>query len=178
MTFRRVIAVTVFVVIAGCSTGTESLTTQKIWRKVQAPVVTDSTDEVVVTNSRIADGTYWTWIERVLGTESIVFHVARVRMGATCEAWAKENGMQEGCMDDYAVDQNETALVDISETARVTVAFQESPGTSYEINTSLLKMLMAGTATSPISKYHWVPFPFISRIKNNTVVDAQQMWVP
>ncbi|MFZ4113210.1 MAG: hypothetical protein ACOYKG_08530 [Ilumatobacteraceae bacterium] len=178
MTFRRVVAVTVFVVIAGCSTGTESLTTQKFWRKVQAPVVTDSTDEVVVTNSRIADGTYWTWVERVLGTESIVFHVARVRMGATCEAWAKENGMQEGCMDDYAVDQNETALVDISETARVTVAFQDGPGTSYEINTSLLKMLMAGTATSPISKYHWVPFPFISRIKNNTVVEAQQMWVP
>jgi hypothetical protein len=178
MTFRRVIAVTVFVVIAGCSTGTESLTTQKIWRKVQAPVVTDSTDEVVVTNSRIADGTYWTWVERVLGTESIVFHVARVRMGATCEAWAKENGMQEGCMDDYAVDQNETALVDISETARVTVAFQESPGTSYEINTSVLKKLIAGVATSPIAQYNWVAFPFISRIKNNTVVDAQQMWVP
>jgi hypothetical protein len=178
MTFRRVIAVTVFVVIAGCSTGTESLTTQKIWRKVQAPVVTDSTDEVVVTNSRIADGTYWTWVERVLGTESIVFHVARVRMGAICEAWAKENGMQEGCMDDYAVDQNETALVDISETARVTVAFQESPGTSYEINTSVLKKLIAGVATSPIAQYHWVAFPFISRIKNNTVVDAQQMWVP
>jgi hypothetical protein len=177
MTFRRVIAVTVFVVIAGCSTGTESLTTQKIWRKVQAPVVTDSTDEVVVTNSRIADGTYWTWIERVLGTESIVFHVARVRMGATCEAWAKENGMQEGCMDDYAVDQNETALVDISETARVTVAFQESPGTSYEINTSVLKKLIAGVATSPIAQYHWVAFPFISHIKNNTVVDAQQIWV-
>jgi hypothetical protein len=178
MTFRRVIAVTVFVVIAGCSTGTESLTTQKIWRKVQAPVVTDSTDEVVVTNSRIADGTYWTWVERVLGTESIVFHVARVRMGATCEAWAKENGMQEGCMDDYAVDQNETALVDISETARVTVAFHERPGTSYEINTSVLKKLIAGVATSPIAQYHWVAFPFISRIKNNTVVDAQQMWVP
>jgi hypothetical protein len=178
MTFRRVIAVTVFVVIAGCSTGTESTDTHAPWRKVQAPVVTDSTDEVVVTNSRIADGTYWTWVERVLGTESIVFHVARVRMGATCEAWAKENGMQEGCMDDYAVDQNETALVDISETARVTVAFQESPGTSYEINTSVLKKLIAGVATSPIAQYHWVAFPFISRIKNNTVVDAQQMWVP
>jgi len=178
MTFRRVIAVTVFVVIAGCSTGTESTDTHVPWRKVQAPVVTDSTDEVVVTNSRIADGTYWTWVERVLGTESIVFHVARVRMGATCEAWAKENGMQEGCMDDYAVDQNETALVDISETARVTVAFQESPGTSYEINTSVLKKLIAGVATSPIAQYHWVAFPFISRIKNNTVVDAQQMWVP
>jgi hypothetical protein len=178
MTFRRVIAVTVFVVIAGCSTGTESTDTHAPWRKVQAPVVTDSTDEVVVTNSRIADGTYWTWVERVLGTESIVFHVARVRMGATCEAWAKENGIQEGCMDDYAVDQNETALVDISETARVTVAFQESPGTSYEINTSVLKKLIAGVATSPIAQYHWVAFPFISRIKNNTVVDAQQMWVP
>jgi len=178
MTFRRVIAVTVFVVIAGCSTGTESTDTHAPWRKVQAPVVTDSTDKVVVTNSRIADGTYWTWVERVLGTESIVFHVARVRMGATCEAWAKENGMQEGCMDDYAVDQNETALVDISETARVTVAFQESPGTSYEINTSVLKKLIAGVATSPIAQYHWVAFPFISRIKNNTVVDAQQMWVP
>jgi len=178
MTFRRVIAVTVFVVIAGCSTGTESTDTHAPWRKVQAPVVTDSTDEVVVTNSRIADGTYWTWVERVLGTESIVFHVARVRMGATCEAWAKENGMQEGCMDDYAVDQNETALVDISETARVTVAFQESPGTSFEINTSVLKKLIAGVATSPIAQYHWVAFPFISRIKNNTVVDAQQMWVP
>jgi hypothetical protein len=99
-------------------------------------------------------------------------------MGATCEAWAKENGMQEGCMDDYAVDQNETALVDISETARVTVAFQESPGTSYEINTSVLKKLIAGVATSPIAQYHWVPFPFISLIKNNTVVEAQQMWVP
>jgi hypothetical protein len=178
MTFRRVIAVTILLAFAGCSTGTESLTTQKFWRKVQAPVVTDSTDEVVVTNSRIADGTYWTWVERVLGTESIVFHVARVRMGATCEAWAKENGMQEGCMDDYAVDQNETALVGISETARVTVAFQESPGTSYEITTSVLKKLIAGVATSPIAQYHWVAFPFISRIKNNTVVDAQQMWVP
>ena len=178
MTIRRLIAVTILFAFAGCSTGTESLTTQKIWRKVQAPVVTDSTDEVVVSNSRIADGTYWTWVERVLGTESIVFHVARVRMGATCEAWAKENGMQEGCMDDYAVDQNETALVDISETARVTVAFQENPGTSYEINTSVLKKLIAGVATSPIAQYHWVPFPFISRIKNNTVVEAQQMWVP
>ena len=178
MTIRRLIAVTILLAFAGCSTGTESLTTQKIWRKVQAPVVTDSTDEVVVTNSRLDDGTYWTWVERVLGTESIVFHVARVRMGATCEAWAKENGMQEGCMDDYAVDQNQTALVGISDTARVTVAFQESPGTSYEINTSVLKKLIAGVATSPISKYHWVPFPFISRIKNNTVVEAQQMWVP
>ena len=178
MIIRRLIAVTILFAFAGCSTGTESLTTQKIWRKVQAPVVTDSTDEVVVSNSRIADGTYWTWVERVLGTESIVFHVARVRMGATCEAWAKENGMQEGCMDDYAVDQNETALVGIFDTARVTVAFQEGPGTSYEITTSVLKKLIAGVATSPISKYHWVPFPFISRIKNNTVVEAQQMWVP
>lgn len=107
-----------------------------------------------------------------------MFHVAMARFGATCEAWAKENGMQEGCIDDYAVDQNETALVGISDTARVTVAFQEGPGTSYEINTSVLKKMIAGVATSPISKYHWVPFPFISRIKNNTVVEAQQMWVP
>jgi hypothetical protein len=60
----------------------------------------------------------------------------------------------------------------------VTVAFQESPGTSYEINTSVLKKLIAGVATSPIAQYHWVPFPFISLIKNNTVVEAQQMWVP
>jgi hypothetical protein len=60
----------------------------------------------------------------------------------------------------------------------VTVAFQESPGTSYEINTSVLKKLIAGVATSPIAQYHWVAFPFISRIKNNTVIDAQQMWVP
>jgi len=178
MIIRRLFVVSILIVFAGCSPGTESLTTQKIWRKVSAPVIKDSTDEVVVTNSRLDDGTYWTWVERVLGTESIVFHVARVRMGATCEAWAKENGMQEGCMDDYAVDQFHTALVGITDTARVTVAFQDGPGTSYEINTSLLKMLMAGTATSPISKYHWVPFPFISRIKNNTVVEAQQMWVP
>ena len=178
MTIRRVIAVTFLVVIAGCSTGTETTNTHTPWRKVPAPVVTDSTDEVVVNNSRIADGTYWTWIERILGTETIVFHVARARFGKTCEAWAKENGMQEGCLDNYAVDQFQTALVGISDTARVTVAFQDGPGTSYEVNTSLLKMLMAGTATSPISKYHWVPFPFISRIKNNTVVEAQQMWVP
>jgi len=178
MIIRRLFVVSILIVFAGCSPGTESLTTQKIWRKVSAPVIKDSTDEVVVTNSRLDDGTYWTWVERVLGTESIVFHVARVRMGATCEAWAKENGMQEGCMDDYAVDQFHTALVGITDTARVTVAFQDGPGTSYEINTSLLKMLMAGTATSPISKYHWIPFPFISRIKNNTVVEAQQMWVP
>ena len=178
MTIRRLVAITILIVFAGCSTGTESLTAQKIWRKVSTPVIKDSTDEVVVTNSRLDDGTYWTWVERVLGTESIVFHVARVRMGATCEAWAKENGMQEGCMDDYAVDQNQTALVGISDTARVTVAFQEGPGTSYEINTSVLKKLIAGMATSPISKYHWVPFPFISLIKNNTVVEAQQMWGP
>ena len=178
MMFRRVIAVTILVVIAGCSTGTESTDTHTLWHKVPAPVVTDETDEVIVTNSRIADGTYWTWAERLLGTETIVFHVAMARFGATCEAWAKENGMQEGCMDDYAVDQFHTALVGISDAARVTVAFQDGPGTSYEINTSLLKMLMAGTATSPISKYHWVPFPFVSRIKNNTVVEAQQMWVP
>ncbi len=178
MNIRRLLAVTILFAFAGCSTATESLTTQKIWRKVSAPVIKDSTDEVVVTNSRLDDGIYWTWVERVLGTESIVFHVARVRVGDVCQAWAKENGMQEGCMDDYAVDENQTALVGISDTARVTVSFQEGPGTSFEINTSILKNLIAGVATSPIAQYHWVPFPFVSRIKNNTVVDAQQLWVP
>jgi hypothetical protein len=86
--------------------------------------------------------------------------------------------MTEGCMDAYAIDEYQTALVGISNAAKVTVAFQESPGKSFEITTLILKQLISGTATVPISKYQWVSFPFISRIENNTIVDAQQMWVP
>jgi hypothetical protein len=175
---RRLLGIALLVVIAGCSTGTETTLKPAGWHEVSAPVVNGATDEVIVRNSRINNGTYWTWVERVLGTDSIVFHVAQARFGATCEAWAKDNGMTEGCMDDYAIDEYQTSLVGISNTAKVTVAFQESPGKSFEITTLILKQLISGTATVPISKYQWVSFPFISRIENNTIVDAQQMWVP
>jgi hypothetical protein len=172
-----VLTLTIFV-LAACGSPTEPLPALGLWTETSAPAVGGSTDIVFVDNGAVADGTYWAWVEPVLKTNQIVFHIARAYFGETCQRWAQENGMTEGCMNDYYVDTIDTALLAIADDASVTVALADAPGISYSVSTPILKNLILTKIRGPKSKYHWVDFPFIVRTENSVIVDAQQKWVP
>lgn len=163
---------------SGATTTTTSLSPMPSWREIDPPTVDGSTDAIVVSNGVLADGRYWGTISRISGTDEAVFTVARAYFGAECEAWAADRGMTEGCPNDYAVDDADTALVALAPGATVSVVFQEGPGTSYAIDADTVRRLVLGTATSPIAMYEWVPFPFLVTVKDGVVVAAHQVWVP
>lgn len=148
------------------------------WETVTPPTVADSTDEVVTTDGTLADGRYWASLSRVSGSDDLVFTVARAWFGDACTIWAAERGMDQGCMNDYAVDDVDTALVAISPDAAVSVAAQMGPGTNYAITVETLDGLVAGTAVSPIAAYQWTGFPFVVTVADGVVTDADQLWVP
>ncbi len=176
---RPFIAVVVLAIgLSSCASATEPLPVIGAWTETSAPAVGDSTDAVVVDNGMITDGTYWAWVDHVLKTDQIVFHIGRAYFGETCNAWALEHGMPEGCMDDYYVDTTDTAILAIANEARVTVALADQPGISYAVSTPILRNLVLTKIRGPISGYHWVDFPFIVRTHNSVIIDAQQIWVP
>ena len=161
-----------------CGSSDEPSGSTDSWDTVAAPVVVDSTDEVVVTDGTLADGRYWATLSRVSGTNDLVFTVARAWFGPACEKWAAERGMTEGCANDYAVDDIDTALVAMSPDATVSVSAPMGPGTNYGISPATLHGLVDGSAISPIAAYQWTGFPFVVTVSDGVVIDADQHWVP
>lgn len=148
------------------------------WARVAAPVVVDQTDDVVVVDGKLADGTYWGTAARVSGTDEVVFRVTKARFGAFCEAWAAEQGRVPGCLNDYDVESDPAALAAVADGAAVSVAEPRGPGTNRSINPSTLSDLLAGEDAAAPTDYLFVPFPFIVVVEDGLVVDAQQFWVP
>jgi hypothetical protein len=151
------------------------------WAKVKAPLVKDQTDDIVVNDGTLADGTYWATISLTSGTGDIVFRVMKARFGDTCMKWAKDNGMTDACMDDYNVDSFTDAYAALDNRAEVSVAKPDGPGTNFSINVDTLKALMHGVNTQvggAPKGYTWVPFPFVVAVTNGYVTTANQYWVP
>lgn len=175
---RGPIAVLTIVALVACgSSGNEPGGTAS-WGKVAPPIVTDSTNAVIVTDGSLADGRYWASISRVSGTGDLVFTVSRAWFGEACAAWATERGMEQGCMNDYAVDDIDTALVAMAPDATVSVAAPMGPGTNYSIDTATLEGLVAGSVVSPVATYQWTGFPFVVTVSDGVVTSADQHWVP
>lgn len=159
---------------AGCSRSNPPAS----WSEVDPPVVKTETDDVVVDGATLADGTYWATIALVSGNDDVVFRVLKARFGDTCTQWAEDNGMADGCMNDYDVESYPDAYVGLDKLADVTVAKLDGPGTSYSINADTLKKLMQGDKTNAPDDYTWVPFPFVVTVINGLVTTAAQYWVP
>lgn len=166
-------AIAFLVTFGGCSRTNPPAS----WNVVDPPVVKTETDDVV-DGATLTDGTYWAEIALVSGNDDVVFRVLKARFGNTCMKWAEDNGMTEGCMNDYHVESYPDAYVGLDKLADVTVAKLDGPGTSYSINADTLKKLMQGDKTNAPDDYTWVPFPFVVTVINGLVTTAAQYWVP
>ena len=175
---RLGVVVALFLVVVGCS----RLDSSASWNRVDPPMVKTETDDVVLDGATLSDGTYWATIALVSGTNDIVFRVLKARFGDTCTKWANDNGMADGCTNDYNVDSYPDAYVGLDKLADVSVAKADGPGTSYSINADTLRQLIKGTTMGDDTKfpdgYTWVPFPFLVTVIDGLVTTAAQYWVP
>ena len=168
-------AIVLALVVVACSDRTPPAAS---WMVVDPPVVSTETDDVAVNDGTIGDGTYWTEIAPVSGSGDIVFRVLKARFGDTCLKWAKDVGLEDGCLNDYNVESYPVAYVALDEMAEVSVAKADGPGTSYSINADVLKGLIRGDINGAPEGYAWVPFPFVVAVTNGYVTTAEQYWVP
>jgi len=150
------------------------------WKAASVPTVKGETH--ALPNSLmdpLNDGTYWAEIARIQKSGDVIFQLYKARFGATCTAWAKENGIEEGCLDDYSVENSyQRFVVGLAKNARISVAQQDMPGKSYRISQTELRGVMQGHLEGAAQGYAWTPFPFLVHVANKEVVSAEQYWVP
>mgnify|MGYP000191479277 FL=1 len=84
------------VLVAGCGAQETSPSGKPVWRQTVSPVVNEETHDLPDSDSEpLQDGNYWAEIARVQKSGDIIFQLYKARFGATCIAWAKENGLEE-----------------------------------------------------------------------------------
>ena len=172
---RGLVSTTVIVLVAGVSScGRDSSSAP--WTPVSAPVVESSTDPVEASlGTTLANGRYWGTLN---DAAPLGFDVAIARFGETCDEWASAQGMTQGCPNDYLVQDAGGITVALADHARVTVAAPSGPGTSWEIDPTMLQALIRGeTEDTPVG-YAWTPFPFVITVDDGVVAVAEQHWLP
>lgn len=151
----------------------------KEWSDVSVPFdLGGSTAEPIPVDRVLPDGRYWATLHEVLGSDAVVFEVTRARFGATCNQWAAERGMEEGCTNDYAVDDSTRQLLEAGGVTWVSVADPDSPGQSRRVKLRTLVRLVRGEQVDMPSGYSWTPFPFIVTVERGKTVGIDQYWVP
>lgn len=145
-----------------------------LWSPAQPPVVESATDSVEPGTRSLADGRYW----GTLTQGGNAFDLGIARFGTTCEEWAATRGMENGCANDYAVEEIDTTSVALSDNARVSVADPSGPGTSWWIDVATLRAAVAGDITDAPEGWSWTPFPFVVTVESGSVTMAEQHWVP
>lgn len=178
MTMRRsptALVLSLFV-LAACGAGQS---TRSEWTETVSPApVTGETADPVPVDRVLPDGRYWATANEVLGDDDIVFTVVKARFGATCEAWATERGLTEGCTNDYAVDDVTSQVVSVDDLDWVTVADPSAPGRSYRIEYDTLVDLVRGAKVDVPAGRTWTPFPFVLEVAVGRVSAIDQYWVP
>ena len=184
---RRLAAAALFMCLtAGCAatgTATDAALNETennpaaLWEEIVPPTVS-STDEIVLEGADLSPGTYWATVAPLSGTDGIVFRATRARFGAACDAWAEENLIEDGCLNDYAVETYPEAFVALSRDAWVSVALPDGPGRNLSLDAETLHRLVRGISVPTPEGYAWVPFPFVVKVDAGIVVAAHQLWVP
>ena len=162
-------------VVSGCSSSSDT----SEWQK--DPITFSAKSETVAPvaqDGQLKDGEYWAEVYQVFNSESIVFLVQQARFGETCEAWAAEYGLPEGCTNDYAVDTSQQLMLGAPQLQWVTVATPSDSTINYKIKVSTLVKMLEGKEVTTPSGYNWAKFPFILTVKDSVVMKAQQKWVP
>ena len=173
---QTVLVVSVLMILTGCATSADPAA-KPSWANVASPVA-ESTDPVLTENGEVNPGTYWAEVARVSGTSDIVFRITRVYFREECDKWAMETMNDNECFNDYGVQEFPDAYASISPVAKVSVADQQGPGTNLSVDTATIKNLVLMEYVNAPLAYSWVPFPFIVRVEQGTVVEAHQFWVP
>lgn len=163
-------------VLGACGTGQS---TRSEWTETVSPApVTDETADPIPVDRVLPDGRYWATAHEVLGDDDIVFTTVKARFGATCDAWAAEQGLSEGCTNDYAVDDVTSQIIAVDDLEWVTVADPSGPGRSFRVDYDTLVALVRGEKIDMPAGRTWSPFPFVLEIANGQVTSVDQYWVP
>lgn len=125
----------------------------------------------------IADGDYWA-VASVVGSGRpfIMFDLSQAVFSQTC---IDELGA-EACDDDYAVilEPHGTISVLWDTLQSVTVAAEDRQ--NYAIPGAELASIVGGnppSADAP-ADYRYTPYPFLVTVRDGTIVEAHQIWVP
>ena len=162
--------------VTGCTSASEA---PSEWVETTAKFDLDGQTTAPIPADRLlSNGNYWAVVNEVLGSREIVFELYQARFGTTCEKWAAENGLNEGCPDDYYVDTSTHQLLTTSNVKWVSVAEASAPGKSYRVAYSTLVKLVRGEKTDVPQGFSWTPFPFILGIRDGAVTTIDQYWVP
>lgn len=167
----RAIGIVVLATSTASCGGTDS---PALWSPAEPPAVDTATDTVGGPDDAVADGRYW----GTIAAGSFTFDLDVARFGATCEEWAAARGLQEGCPNDYAVEDVDGPQVALADDARVSVAAPSGPGTSWWIDGATLTRIAGGDTVGVPAGYSWTPFPFVVTVDNGSVTTAEQLWVP
>lgn len=179
---RRVLAIAL-VLLAACAD--DSVRTVQPYDRAPVPAVPDRTtpvrrQSVAVDGSlapSIEDGDYWAEATAVgSGRPFIMFDLAQALFGPTC---IEELGA-EACEDEYAViaEPHGTITVLWETLQSVTVVAENQQ--NYAVPGAELASLIGGndpSADAP-ADYRYVPYPFLVTVRDGTIIEAHQIWVP
>ena len=174
---RRAAAIILVAALTACTTnGSDE---PREWSLTKANFgLGGSTAEPIPVDRVLPDGRYWGTLHEVLGSGDVVFDITRARFGAECETWAKEQGMQEGCANDYAVDTSTRQFLKAGDVEWVSIADPAGPGRSYRVSLSTLTKLVRHEQVDVPAGFSWTDFPFIVTVEDGRTVGIDQYWVP
>ena len=174
---RRAAAAVCLVALAAC--GSAGIDAPKEWSETKAVFdLGGSTAAPIPVDRVLPDGRYWATVNEVLGSDDIVFTLHQARFGATCDSWAADHGMPEGCPNDYAVDTATHQVLTTSDVKWVSIAEASGPGMSYRVQYSTLVKLVRNEQVDVPTGYSWTSFPFIMTVEDGRAVGIDQYWVP
>lgn len=182
---RRVLVLlpAALVLLAAC--GGDGIQTVQPYDRAPVPAVPDRTapidpetiggDNALMAS--VADGDYWAEAVAVgSGRPFIMFDLSQAVFGQRC---IDELGAEQ-CADEYAVisEPHGTLTVLWDDLQSVTVVAESRQ--NYAVPGAELASLIGGNAPSADAPadYKYVPYPFLVTVRNGTIVDVHQIWVP
>lgn len=171
---RLVAALACALIATGC-TGDEEPERVNLYDRAPVPAVPDRTAEV---GSSLASGQYWA---ELIGMERsdapfLTFRVTRAYFGPTC---LQELG-EDGCPNDYGVDDSQALEVRVPFDDLQAVSVANGDRQNYGIDAEELARLLVGEPASSKAPddFAYVAYPFLLTVRDGTVQQAQQIWVP
>ena len=173
--------VTTGAVLAGCG-GDEGPGTVGLFDRAPVPAVPDRTMTIDASSGVDAtvgvDGQYWGQLVDVFAAEPphLTFRLTQALFAEACIA---ELGA-EACADGHGVVAEPSRVVDVPLSGIRSVTVVSERQQNYAITADeLLSLAGDGTAaaTAP-ADYTFADFPFLLTVRNGTVIDVRQIWVP
>lgn len=182
---KRYAVAVALVLVSLVACGDDGVRTVQPYDRAPVPFVPDRTAPIDSSSvqadgsltASLDDGDYWAEATAVgSGRPFIMFDLAQAVFAQTC---IDELGA-EACADEYAVigEPHGTMTVLWDDLQSVTVVAESRQ--NYAVPGAELASLIGGnqpSADAPVD-YHYVPYPFLITVRDGSIVDAHQIWVP